>query len=191
MAKSAYFAAGDAVAPGDLGFVDDAEAGALGVEHADARVLDQPEQVAVAAVDLHLAGCLRGPGGDDVLGLVAFEANHVHADGGQQRADHLQLRDQWRRHRLGRAMRLVAGQQLDAPARAPVGVVRDRDVVRASLRDQPGEAVERAAHRVDQAAVGRARALGGDAVVGAEDQAGAVDQQPVTRHALRRMRALG
>src|ERR1035441_9344124 len=83
---------------------------------------------------------------------------------------------------LGDPVGLVLGEESDPPVRAPVLVAGHGEVVRTPLGDQASQAVEEAPNGVDGPAVGCEGAGGGDPIEGAEDQAGAVDEKPITRH---------
>ena len=172
---------GNLVAAGDLGLVDDGQTRLLRIQHADARVLDEGEQIAIAARDLDAPRGARGERRDHVLSLVVRHADDVHSDRGENAVDHRDLWHQPRRDRLGGAVLLVARQLLDAPLRSPVGVVGDGDPGRPALADQPRETVEEGADRRCPQRVGiRDAAL--NTVVGTEDEARSIDEQPVAGH---------
>jgi hypothetical protein len=174
-------AAGDLIAPGDLGLVDHGQTRPLRVQHPHARILDEREQVPITAGDLDRAGGQPAPRGDHILRLVLVDPDHVDPDRREQLADHRQLRLEQRRDRLGRPVGLVGREQLDAPARAPRLVVGHGEPARPALNDQPGEPLTEALDRVDLAAVRRTHG-GGHAIERAKDHAGPVDQQPVAPH---------
>ena len=157
-------AARDAVLGGDPGLVDDvgpADA-AGGVEHPHrAGVVDQLEQVAVAGDDVDRTRVAGRQRADDVVGLVAVDAEA----GDAQRLEDV-LDD---RRPAGTARRAP-------PPRRPVatrcalydGIASTRKAGRQSssmaatsrrrlaVADQPGDEVEQAADRVDRGAVRRA-----------------------------------
>jgi len=140
-------AARDLVAAGDLGLVDDGQTRLLRIQHTDARILNEREQIAVTAGDLDRPADLRSQRGDHVLGLVARRPDHIDADGTQDPVDHRDLRHETRRNRFGGAMLLVASKLLDAPLRPPIDIVRHRDAGRAALDDQTSQAEEEPANR--------------------------------------------
>jgi len=164
-----------------LGLVDDVPASLLRVQDRDPRILDQREEVTIAADDLDLPIGLGGPGGDDVLGFVVGHAGSVDPDRGKELVDDRHLRDQSGRDRLRDALRLVARDQRHPPVRSPVRVTRHREVTRIAHAERAGQGLEEAADRIDGPSVGRADTLR-NAVVGAKDEAGSVDEQPVAGH---------
>ena len=63
-----------------LGFVDYGDPSLLGVKHNHVGALNLAEEVTVAARDLDRRFYLRRERGDDVLGFIPLEADHVDPD---------------------------------------------------------------------------------------------------------------
>lgn len=80
-------------------------------------------------------------------------------------------------------MRLVRGHEGHPERRAPIEIETDDEPARAMLGDQRGHHVGESAQRVHRAAV-RAPELVGDGVIGAEPEAGAVEDQQGSTGAL-------
>ena len=147
-----------------------------GVLHHDA-VVDELHQVLVGGHDGGApagSGGRAGVAGDEVVGLPVGQLDRGDAEGGGGVADEGELRDQLRR-RLG-ALGLVLVVQVVPEGGAP-GIEDDGDVGAFVVLQQAGEHIGEAEDGVDGSAVGAGHGRKG--VVGAEDEAGAVDEDEV------------
>ena len=179
----------------DGGFVEHLEVAhaAAGVDDADAvGVVDQLEEVAVTGDDVDGHRRLRGEARDDVVGLVRRNSGDGDAEGIECGADDGDLRLEGVRHlfhigggldEFGDAVRLVAGDEVDAPLRAPVVVPAGDEVGRLVRHHELRDHVEQSARGVDGTAVGRLHGVG-HAVERAEVEAGGVEQHEAVGHAI-------
>ena len=144
-----------------------------GVEHADA-VVDQLHQVLVGGDDGSAEagfGGLGGVGGDEVVGFPVGQFDGGDAEGGGGVSDEGELGFELVGG-LG-AVGLVVAVEFVAE-RGAAGVEDDGDVGALVLLEQAGEHVGEAEDGVDGGAVGPGH--GREGVEGAEDEAGAVDE---------------
>ena len=103
------------------------------------------------------------------------DAGDVDPDRLEEVADRRKLRRQRGGDRLGDAVRLVCRDQLHAPVRAPGPVIGYGQVARTALHDETPKPLEETPDRVHLQAIRRPDARG-HAVIGAEDQAGSIDE---------------
>ena len=165
---------GDAELVHDLGGAD----GALldGIVHRDLAV-DELHQVLVGGDDggaPALGGGGAGVAGDEVVGFELGELDGGDAEGGGGVADQGELRDEFRGGLV--AVGFVVLVEIVAEG-GSAGVEDDGDVRPGVIGEEAGEHVGEAEDGVDGDAVGAVH--GGEGVEGAEDEAGAIDEDEV------------
>ena len=163
------------------------------VQDADrAGIADQLQEVPVARhdVDGHLTPQERRQGADDVIGLVAVDADPGDAEGHERVDDDRHLHRQCVRHGLaiellvagpGDAVGLVGRDRLDAEGGSPVVVPAGDEVARTAPLGERGDHVEEAPDGVGRHAA-RPDDLGHPEEGAEVERRGVEEQGPLVRH---------